>query len=297
MNISCCWLYAISKYGYPPSLPDTHRALGDMAALGFTCVELEGVGEENLRAVHGERKALKQRCDDLGLRVVNFCPVLPELGHPEKARRVHALELFKIAVETATFFGCETIQTDSYTPPLEFVGDAPYREAINFGRRFQVKVDPAFRWNDLWGWLTDSIGACADEAGRADLKCCLEPRVGEIVSNTDALLRLMDAVDNDNFGAVLDTGHQHAQKEILPLSVEKLGGRVHYLHVSDNDGQTNQHLALGRGTVDWDGVFAALRKHGFSGYVAVDVGRVPDLDDQVRESKTFLEQLAARLGV
>jgi hypothetical protein len=44
-------------------------------------------------------------------------------------------------------------------------------------------------------------------------------------------------------------------------------------------------------------VFTALKKHGFSGYVAVDVGRVPDLDDQVRESKTFLEQLAARLGV
>lgn len=297
MKISCCWLYAISKYGYPPSLPDTHRALEDMAALGFSSVELEGVREDNLRAVHGERNALKQRCDDLGLRVVNFCPVLPDLVHPEKARRVHALDLFKLAVETATFFGCETIQTDSYTPPLEFVGDAPYREAIDFGKRFQVKVEPAFRWNDVWGWLVDSIGACADEAERASLKFCLEPRVGEIVSNTDALLRLMDAVDNDNFGAVLDTGHQHAQKEILPLSIEKLGGRVHYLHVSDNDGQTNQHLALGRGTVDWDGVFMALKKHGFSGHVAVDVGRVPDLDAQVRESKVFLEELAARLGV
>jgi sugar phosphate isomerase/epimerase len=297
MKISCCWLYAISKYGYPPSLPDTHRALEDMAGLGFTSVELEGVREENLRAVHDERKALKQRCDDLGLRVVNFCPVLPELVHPEKVRRVHALDLFKLAVETATFFCCETIQTDSYIPPLEFVGDTPYSEGINFGKRFQVKVDPAFRWSDLWGWLTDSIGACADEAGRADLKFCLEPRVGEIVSNTDALLRLMDAVENDNFGAVLDTGHQHAQKEILPLSIEKLGGRVQYLHVSDNDGQTNQHLALGRGTVDWDGVFLALRKHGFTGYVAVDVGRIPDLDAQVRESKVFLEKLAARLGV
>jgi len=297
MKISCCWLYAISKYGYPPSLPDTHRALEDMAALGFSSVELEGVREDNLRAVHGERNALKQRCDDLGLRVVNFCPVLPDLVHPEKARRVHALDLFKLAVETATFFGCETIQIDSYTPPLEFVGDAPYREAIDFGKRFQVKVEPAFRWNDVWGWLVDSIGACADEADRAALKFCLEPRVGEIVSNTDALLRLMDAVDNDNFGAVLDTGHQHAQKEILPLSIEKLGGRVHYLHVSDNDGQTNQHLALGRGTVDWDGVFMALKKHGFSGHVAVDVGRVPDLDAQVRESKVFLEELAARLGV
>jgi sugar phosphate isomerase/epimerase len=297
MKISCCWLYAISKYGYPPSLPDTYRAVEEMAALGFTNVELEGVREENLRAVHNERKELKKHCEDLGLRVVNFCPVLPELVHPEKARRVHALDLFKLAVETATFFGCDTIQTDSYTPPLEFVGEAPYKDAINFGKRFQVKVDPAFRWNDLWGWLTDSIGACADEAERAGLKFCLEPRVGEIVSNTDALLRLMDAVDNDNFGAVLDTGHQHAQKEILPLSIEKLGGRVYYLHVSDNDGQTNQHLALGRGSVDWDGVFIALQKHGFSGYVAVDVGRVPDLDDQVRESKVFLEKLAARLGV
>lgn len=297
MKISCSWLYAISKYGYPPSLPDTYRALEDMAGLGFTHVELEGVRDENLQAVHGERKALKQRCDDLGLRLVNFCPVLPDLVHPEKARRVHALELFKLAVETATFFGCETIQTDSYTPPLEFVGDAPYRETIDFGKRFQIKVDPAFRWNDLWNWLVDSIGACADEAERAGLRFCLEPRVGEIVSNTDALLQLMDAVDNDSFGAVLDTGHQHAQKEILPLSVEKLGERVYYVHVSDNDGQTNQHLAPGRGTVDWDGVFLALKKHAFSGFVAVDVGRVPDLDAQVRESRAFLEQLATRLGV
>jgi sugar phosphate isomerase/epimerase len=295
MKISCCWLYAISKYGYPPTLPDTYRAVEEIAALGFTAIELEGVREANLRAVHGERQELKQRCDDLGLRVVSFCPALPELVHLEKAQRVHALDLFKLAVETATFFGCQMIQTNSYIPPLEFVGESPYREAIHFGKRFQVKVDPAFRWNEVWDWLVDSIGACADEAERAGLKFCLEPRVGEMVSNTDALLRLMDAVDNDNFGAVVDTGHQHAQKEILPLSIEKLGKRVYCLHASDNDGQTNQHLALGRGTVDWDGVFLALKKHGFSGYVAVDVGCVPDLEVQVRESKAFLEGLATRL--
>jgi sugar phosphate isomerase/epimerase len=296
MKISCCWLYAITKYGYPPSLADTHRALKEMAALGFTHVELEGVREENLRAVHAEREGLKRRCDDLGLTIVNFCPVLPDLVHPEKAKRVQAIDLFKLAVEAAAFFGCETIQSDSFTPPLEFVGEAPYQEAIKYGQRFEVKVDPAFRWDALWGWLVDSIGTCADEAARADLKFCLEPRVGEIISNTDALLRLMDAVDADNFGAVLDTGHQHAQKEILPLCVEKLGSRIHYVHASDNDGRTNEHLAVGRGTVDWDGLFSALKKHGFSGYVAVDVGGVPDVEAQYKESKVFLEKLAERLG-
>lgn len=297
MKISCCWLFAISKYGYPPSLPNTHRALEEMEALGFKHAELEGVGEENLRAVHGARQELKKRCEDLGLTVINFCPVLPDLVHPEKARRIQAIDLFKLGVETASFFGCEMVQTISSTAPLAFVGDAPYKEALTFGQRYQVKVDPAFRWDDLWGWLTDSMGACADEADRAGLKLCLEPRVGEIISNTDALLRLMEAVDSDNFGAVLDTGHLHAQKEILPLSVEKLGSRIHYVHASDNDGQTNQHLAPGKGTVDWDGVFQALKKHDFSGYVAVDVGNVPNLDAQYGEAKTYLENLAKRVGL
>jgi sugar phosphate isomerase/epimerase len=290
-------LFAISKYGYPPSLPNTHRALEEMEALGFKHAELEGVGEENLRAVHGARQELKKRCEDLGLTVINFCPVLPDLVHPEKARRIQAIDLFKLGVETASFFGCEMVQTISSTAPLAFVGDAPYKEALTFGQRYQVKVDPAFRWDDLWGWLTDSMGACADEADRAGLKLCLEPRVGEIISNTDALLRLMEAVDSDNFGAVLDTGHLHAQKEILPLSVEKLGSRIHYVHASDNDGQTNQHLAPGKGTVDWDGVFQALKKHEFSGYVAVDVGNVPNLDAQYGEAKTYLENLAKRVGL
>jgi sugar phosphate isomerase/epimerase len=79
--------------------------------------------------------------------------------------------------------------------------------------------------------------------------------------------------------------------------VEKLGSRILYVHASDNDGQTNQHLAPGKGNVDWDGVFLALKKHAFSGYVAVDVGNVPNLDAQYKKSKAFLESLAVRLEV
>ncbi len=297
MRITCCWLYAISKYGYPPSLPDTYRAIEEMASLGFKNIELEGVGEENLQAVHGDRKGLKQRCDDAGLKVLNFCPVLPDLVHPDKSRRFHALDLFKVAVDVATFFGCETIQTDSYAPPVEFVGEAPYQTGLRYGQQYRVKIDAAFNWDDVWSWLTDSIGACADEANRASLRFCLEPRVGEIVSNTDGLLRLMDAVDADNFGAILDTAHQHAQKEILPLSAEKLGGRIYAVHAADNDGQSNQHLAVGRGTVDWESLFQALKKHDFSGPVMIDVAGTQDLDAQYRESREFLEQLGARLNI
>jgi len=297
MKISCCWLYAISKYGYPPSISDTYRALEDMQRLGFKYVELEGVREENLRAVYEEKENLKAFCEERGLQVINFCPVLPDIVSLDKQKREEAMRLFDLAIEIARFFDCETIQLDSFSPPLEFVGEAPYKDMINFGLKLQVKVDPNFSWNELWEVVVETFKVANQKAKDAGLKLCLEPRVGEIISNTDAILRLIDYVSDDNFGAVLDTGHQHAQKEILPLSVEKLGKRIFYLHVSDNDGKTNEHLALGRGTIDWEGVLLALKKHGFDGYVAIDVGRVPDLDEQYRESVEYLKRIERELGL
>ena len=297
MRVSCCWLYAISKYGYPPNLSDTFKVIEEMANLGFEAVELEGVREKNLREVYENRERLKEKCQNVGVKVVNFCPVLPDIVNLDEEKRKKALKLFDLAVETALYFECETIQADSYTPPLKFIGDFPYGENVDFGRQFKVKVDPDFIWQNQWEVLVKSIKHCCQRAEEAHLKFCLEPRVGEIISNTDGLLRLMDQVKEENFGAVLDTGHLHAQKEILPLSVEKLGSKIFYLHVSDNDGKENQHLALGEGTIDWEGVFTALKKHKFQDYVAIDIGKVPKLDEKVKKSKAFLEKISEKLEI
>jgi len=298
VKISCCWLYAISKYGYPVPVADIPAALDEMAALGFRYVELEGASADgNLLELWEKRAAIKAHCETRGLQVVNFCPVIPELVSLDAAERERGFELFDVAVKLATYFGCATIQIDSYTPPLRFVGDQPYKEMLDYGVEFRIAVDPEFSWDEQWRVLVDTFKQCAAAARAANLPFCLEPRVGEIISNTDALLRLMDHVDADNFGAVLDTAHQHAQKEILPLSVEKLGSRIMYLHVADNDGKINEHLALGEGTVDWEGVFTALAKHRFAGYVAIDIGRLPDMDDAMRRSIAYLRELLPRLDI
>jgi sugar phosphate isomerase/epimerase len=297
VKISCCFLYAICKYGYPPTIEQTLKVIGEMANMGFSYIELEGVGEKNLREVWEKRHRLKERCQQVGVRVVNFCPILPGIHSLDRAEREKNLRLFDLALEIAKFFNCITIQTDSFLPPLKFIGEAPYQEMINFGQVYRVEVDPNFNWGKLWEIVVDSYRYCAEKAAEAGLKFCLEPRVGEIISNTDALLRLIDAVGHENLGAAFDTAHQHAQKEILPLSVEKLDGRIFYVHVADNDGCVNEHLALGRGTIDWQGVFTALKKHHFDGAVAVDVGHVPDLEEQYIASRLYLERLAGRLGM
>jgi sugar phosphate isomerase/epimerase len=297
MKVSCCWLYAITKYGYPPSLDDTFRVLGEMKALGFENVELEGVRRHNLMAVYEKRHELKKFCDGEGLRVVNFCPVLPGSVSLNRKERKESWDLFKRAVEVAKLFDCATIQGDSFTPPLKFRGDSPYKESISYGKQFTVEVDPKFKWQRQWDAMVESFRFMTNEAKKAKLKFCVEPRVGELLSNTDAILRMMDAVGDENFGAVLDTAHLNAQKEILALSVEKLGKRIFYVHAADNDGKVNDHVATGRGTVDWDGVFQGLKKHKFSGYLAIDVGMVPDIDAQCRESLEFLKAKAAQYGL
>lgn len=297
MKISCCWLYAISKYGYPPSMENIFKALEEMADMGFEYVELEGVREGNLKEVYQNREKIKDHCRNLGVKIINFCPIIPDIVSLDEEKRKKVKDLYMLAIELAKYFDCDTIQTDSYTPPLEFIGEAPYKESISYGKQYRVKIDPEFSWDKLWDVLIDSFRFASETAKSAGLKFCLEPRVGETISNTDALLRLMDYVKSDNFGAVLDTGHLNAQKEILPLSAEKLGNRIFYLHVSDNDGKVNEHLPLGKGNIDWEGIFLALKKHNYQGYVAIDIGNVPDIEKAYIESKKFLEDLAQRLNI
>jgi len=297
MKISCCWIYAISKYGYPPTIGDTYKAIEEMAEMGFKNIELEGVGEENLKEVVKNKERLKKKAKNLGVRIVNFCPVLADIVSLEKKKRDKAVELFKIGVDLARYFNCTTIQTDSFTPPLKFIGEVPYREGISYGKEYKVKLEPDFSWQKQWEVLVDTFAYCTSLAKEAGLKFCLEPRVGELISNTDAALRLIDAIGDDNFGVVLDTAHQHAQKELLPLSVEKLGKKIFYLHVADNDGRDNEHLGLGKGTIDWEEFFSTLKKHQFNGYVAIDVGgNIPNLKEEVIKSKKYLEKLAGEIN-
>lgn len=293
MKLNCCWLYAINRYGYPPTMDETFRVLEEMKALGFDAVELEGVGEQNLLEVWEHRHALKERCDALGLRVMNFCPILPDLISLEPAARARALDLFERGVELGALFGADFIQTDSYHAPVEFIGDRPYGTSIEYGKRFRVRVQAGYEPERLWATLVDTMRTCSEATAKAGLGFLIEPRVGENISNTDGMLRLIDHVDHPNLGVVLDTGHQNAQKEILPLAVYKLGKRIKYLHASDNDSRDNEHLAVGRGSIDWEALFAALRHVGFDGWVGVDVGGVPDLNEQYRESIQVLQRLMA----
>lgn len=294
-RVNLAWLYAITRYGYPPGVGDFFRFIDDAVRLGFNAIELEVYGEDNLRAVEEARARLRDYVESRGLRVVNVAGIFPQLLSPIDGVREHGLELFRRSVELAVYFNAGLTQTDTFTPPIEFIGPRPYSSAIVFAERYRVRVPEGFSWRGFWRMLVDVMRSCSRIAAEHGLRFAIEPRVGETVSNSDAMLRLIDDVGMDNFGAVLDVGHLNAAKELIPLSIEKLGDRIFYVHASDNDGRDNYHWAPGRGVVDWDAVFEGLKRHGFGGYIAVDVGGrdiLDRLDQEVTEAKKFIEEKA-----
>lgn len=300
MKVSCAWLFAITKYGYPPSFENSLRAIKEMADLGFKFIEIEIVGEKQLLEFKERYREIKNICKDLDVKIINLCAIFPDIVSSDSYLKGKAIENFRESCNICRQLDCEMIQLDSFTPPLKFVGELPYKEAISFGRQFKVEVDPKFNWKAFWSNLVETFRVCSGISKEMGLRLCLEPRVGENIANTDAMLRLLDAVASENFGAVLDVGHLHAQKEIIPLSVEKLGSKIFYVHASDNDGRDNYHLPPGRGTVDWDALIIALNKHNYKGYIAIDIGGAGytgNIDLDVIESKNFLENLLSKYGL
>jgi len=299
-NISMCWLYAITKYRYVPSLEEIMAALDDGERLGFRYMELEGVGNQ-LHTVADHCSSIKRTCDEKGIEIVDFVPVLPDLMSVDESGRQKALRDFKAGCEVGSYFETSLTQVDTFHLPIHL--EAPYDISKDFRYVYRaptLTVDPKF---DFWEYfdnvLVATIGACNDMAEEHGLKLCIEPRTWENVSNTWALELVMREVKSKNLGAVLDVAHLSAQKMNVVQCVEMLGNRTFYVHASDNDHLIEDHLEIGKGNVDWVSLLKALKKHEFKGYIGIDIGGKPELkphlDSMYTNSKIYLEKMMKNL--
>lgn len=299
-NLAMCWLYAITKYRYIPNLEEILLAIDDAKKLGFRYMELEGVGQQ-LYTVADDQSLIKKKCEKEGIKIIDFVPVLPDLMSTDGEKRRKALKDFRIGCEVASYFDTKLTQVDTFHLPIHI--EAPYDITEDFKFAYQapsLKVDPDF---DFWDYfdnvLVSSISECNDMAKEHGLRLCIEPRTWENVSNTWALELLMREVKSDNLGAVLDVAHLSAQKMNIVQCIEMLGRRIFYVHASDNDYLTEDHLQVGKGMVDWKSTLEALKKHSYTGYIGIDIGGAPEfkpnLDSMYLDSKTYLERLMEKL--
>jgi sugar phosphate isomerase/epimerase len=106
------------------------------------------------------------------------------------------------------------------------------------------------------------------------------------------LRQLMEALDSDYIGLCFDTGHFNLFSKV-PLTewLDTLGRYIYELHIHDNDGSRDQHLAPGKGTFDFDTMFEYFERISKRGLViTVEAHSVDDAIDALRyfSSKRYL---------
>ena len=132
----------------------------------------------------------------------------------------------------------------------------------------------AFVLETVREYAHDFLAQVVDAAGRLGLLVCLE--------NMFPQNRL--GVEPDDFEAIfetfpslmmtLDTGHAHigekGRRRLRSLA-DRFGPRIGHLHISDNRGVSDDHLAVGQGTIDFADLVARLEKAGYDDTITFEV--------------------------
>ncbi len=154
------------------------------------------------------------------------------LIHPEKSRRIDAMDEIKRALESA-----EKIQ---------------FRNLIlHLGER-----------SDSWSQRSiehaiaslEHLGAFAHPLG---VRLLVENLLSEVTTPTHLLI-ILEMGHQENVGLCLDLGHAHATVGVGE-AIQTLGDHIAAVHVHDNKGLKDDHLWPGDGTIAWQATAAALK--------------------------------------
>jgi sugar phosphate isomerase/epimerase len=239
-------------------------------------------------------EAIAQGCRELDFKIpqVIFPFIFQSFPTTESWR--YTVEDFTKCIEVTRELGASIVELTSPTvPDTELIWEGMYPEGPPTNVIFQRRTP----WENVWNSFCSYVGELCDIARSNGLKLAMEPRPTEMISNSDSMLALLAKVDSTNLGAVFDTGHHFAMKEILPISIWKLGRSIFSVQLSDNDGVIQHHWAPGEGRIDWPSVLKALNQEGYEEYLGIEssgIGRNPS--DFVR-AKEFIENVLNSLEV
>ncbi len=293
------WAYTIGPYGDKPV--DFETVCTKLAALGFDGLELGGFpphpNPDDLSSAEQRQEVVAQMkrhgLEFSGLAANLWSEKLINTDDPSK----YIAEFAKNCV-FARDLGIKGIRVDTVQPPTIF-----------------EKVDEATAFKRV----VSTFSHCNEIAKDHGLYMTWEFEPGFAFNKPSDLLRILDAIDDPNFGVLYDTSHGHmvaeigarqpGEKETLPGGqielIQKLSGRINHIHLIDSDNschkdengedETSMHLPFGEGVVDFDAVVPHLAAEDPGhDWWTVDLCFWPKAWEATEVCKTFMDQLNER---
>ena len=139
----------------------------------------------------------------------------------------------------------------------------------------------------------EKLQILAEYIKNKEITVCLEnlrplsPEETELVDRSaDDLLYIIERIGSSKFGICLDTGHLNLTDKNQREFILKAGDKLKALHITDNDGNTDQHLMpFNRGTVDFPEIIKALKEIKYNGIFNLEIPGERSIPLELRDAK------------
>lgn len=202
--------------------------------------------------------AIRREIEEIGLRVSNvnafMLRALGTIHHPswiepdplERSKRLrHTLDCIKLTKD----LGASTLSTEPGGP-------------LPLGVSRETALD----------WFADGLAAVLPAAEAAGVKLLVEPEPGLLIETSAQIAEFLPRFSSPALGVNFDVGHFFCVGEDPAVLVRTLARWIHHVHLEDIAAdRRHYHLVPGRGAIDFDAVFEALRAIAYEGFLTVEV--------------------------
>ena len=238
------------------------EVLGQAAGLGFESVDLRPF------AFVGEKGGEQLDSAGLQVRCVAASAAVHEdlaLESADEAVVSAALRQLDIAFEYASALGAGTAYI---VPGHEAAGDL--------------------------GRYAAALGEAAGLAQQRGLRLAVEHFPGRALPTVAGTLDFLAEIDHPNLYLLFDLGHAQMSNEDPVEAIEAAAPRLGYVHLDDNNGVDDSHLALLDGVLTRQTLrrtLSALPSVGYDGPVSLELNpELPDPADALRRSREAVEE-------
>ena len=279
------------------------HAYADPANLGIKgCIDkVKELGAEGVDFVEGPRfetheeyvayaKDIGAYCREKGIEACCFC-VGSDFLNGSGGDIDAEIERVKKLVDVAAAYGCKFMRHDA---------TGGYPQNVKHGRSFENALPR----------LAKGYKAVTEYARTKGVKTCVENH-GFFAQDAERVEKLINAVDDDNFGALVDLGNFACADEYNPRSVGIMAPYAFHAHAKDfhiksgngdnpgegffmsRGGNYLRGAIIGHGDVPVKQCVNALRRAGYDGYLMIEF---EGMEDPIRGISVGLANLRRIVG-
>jgi len=145
-----------------------------------------------------------------------------------------------------------------------------FKDAIDFANIFDVKKltlhlgsynNPVLGRKYFISKSIETVKILADYCYPMNLMIENMPGFNEIGYSPDEIKEIIESSNRSNVKFIFDFGHANVSEYDIKQYIDKLGKYLMHLHISDNNGLSDQHKPIGCGNIDYAKTFKYLKDY------------------------------------